>query len=328
MTRRGFTLIELLVVVAIIALLVALLLPALGQARNTSRRTQCAANLHGIGRVLLTYEAEFGRYPIAPREPSRGGGGWPTDPNDPNPYPPAIYVDPPKNGSREWARPWSNQPMNIISRNDLKWDLRRNLGDHSFSNQVIGGSDKIWSCPGPAPLFTVYQRADQPAPGARVGGGFQSHTNFLFTWADPGNRGPSNLADNRWTRVISGYTGFYNGPRGPINARRDEPGKVLAQDFIGYDIGGTGPLAYTNHSRIGGGGYGSTSGSNMFLTDMSIAPATEWQTFTVGGNFLYNDGHAEFVRTGDLTPVQLSGVVPKSTGTSTILLMSLTEDQK
>jgi prepilin-type N-terminal cleavage/methylation domain-containing protein len=51
----GFTLIELLVVISIIALLMGLLLPALGNARENSRRVKCLANLKGIGHGLQLY---------------------------------------------------------------------------------------------------------------------------------------------------------------------------------------------------------------------------------------------------------------------------------
>lgn len=62
--QRGFTLIELLVVIAIIAVLIALLLPAVQQAREAARRSQCKNNMKQIAIAFYNYHDSLTVFPV------------------------------------------------------------------------------------------------------------------------------------------------------------------------------------------------------------------------------------------------------------------------
>lgn len=82
--KNGFTLIELLVVIAIIATLIALLLPAVQQAREAARRTQCRNNLRQIGLAFHSYLDSHRMFPSGwveaseniPTRPPENGFSW------------------------------------------------------------------------------------------------------------------------------------------------------------------------------------------------------------------------------------------------------------
>ena len=135
--RRAFTLIELLVVIAIIAILVALLLPAVQQAREAARRTQCKSKLKQIGIALHNYHDVHKVFPPGDINPNRSCGVTRACGGGVNAIPPAPAAKVKNHTVHIMLLPYVDQASLY---QELNLDAATGLSRHSLSAQGLAGT--------------------------------------------------------------------------------------------------------------------------------------------------------------------------------------------
>lgn len=258
MRRRAFTLIELLVVIAIIAILIALLLPAVQQAREAARRTQCKNGLKQFGLALHNYH-DIHRT-----------------------FPPSMIYSAQLPGSRWWS--WHVQVLPQIEQANLYAALDIN-GDGLFAADVAKNNE-----------FTTKRLSVHQCP-SDLNNGVWEHprveaklatTNYLGCRGSdryplPGNGiFPERNESTRLRDVIDGTSNTIMIGERPVEAAQNTPWWAAAS---GYDSHGLGDQVMD-------------SSEGLFMGDIhsNAADARHWWSMHIGGGmFTMGDGSVHFI---------------------------------
>lgn len=274
--RRGFTLIELLVVIAIIGILVGLLLPAVQQAREAARRTQCRNHLKQIGLALHNYHDMLQTFPPGYISLFDAAG------NDTGPG---------------WG--WSSFLLPQLEQSSLYNQINFNVGiEHSANSAVRLQKMPTFLCPSDsAPNRWQTAKRDLST------GAFQSNicevasANYVavFGTFEPGVDGDGvffrnsnikfrDLTDGSSSTLMVGERSFRLGEATWTGA---VTGAVIIPD--GSDGVGTGPPESAASLILGHSGDGYSPGDRR-------SHVNQFYSLHSGGvNFLFADGHVSFL---------------------------------
>jgi prepilin-type N-terminal cleavage/methylation domain-containing protein len=307
-SHRGFTLIELLVVIAIIAILIALLLPAVQQAREAARRTQCRNNLKQLGLALHNYHDNFNVFPmgfsdVVAGNADRYGSGW------------------------SWATfllPYLDQTpiYNQFNFNLTPYACATNpcTTANTGNQRLVGTSLAAFNCPSDVKPATVANNGGAANTGAGEGTAAAATSSYMgcrgsFNGAFCAESGTNVTVDarNNGLLIVNGSNRMRNITDGTSNVFA--VGEVhwipLITDINGAtDVGSVRQYVYGNVTNNGGPrctNNGSTNNgpdlhlraAHQKLNGPPLAAANQHRNFhsthTGGGHFLMGDGAVRFV---------------------------------
>jgi prepilin-type N-terminal cleavage/methylation domain-containing protein/prepilin-type processing-associated H-X9-DG protein len=268
--RSGFTLIELLVVIAIIAVLIALLLPAVQQAREAARRTECKDYMKQIGLALHNYHDTFLVFPPGQVHANVGGGvqrtGW---------------------GWSAFILPYIDQSP-LYNRIDFNLGLTQNAQNKEVARTPL----QVMRCPSDPmpPTDNVGMASETHAirdPGQATTSYMASVGSFIANFG-AGDAPARNGIFERNSRV--GLRDITDGPSNTILVGEFSWAYRKAQFLYGGVDNATGESGRTGQlMRFG----------EQRINDQSIPPGNAHEGFSSahegGAHFLFGDGRVQFI---------------------------------
>ena len=275
-SRRGFTLIELLVTIAIIAVLVALLLPAVQQAREAARRSQCRNNLKQFGIALHDYHEIYQTLPPGYVSLFDAAG------NDTGPG---------------WG--WGARLLPQLEQSSLIEQLNLNVGIEQVANSSRRTTKvSVFLCPSdsvPDRWLTVQRNPSTGVFIANIGDVGSANYVGMFGTFEPGVGGDGlffrnsrvalrDITDGTSTTLAIGERSFRLGEATWTGA---VTGAVIVPD--GSDGVGTGPPEYASSLVLGHAGDGYSPGAARSHVNQFYSLHGD------GVHFVYADGHVGFL---------------------------------
>lgn len=287
---RGFTLIELLVVIAIIAVLIALLLPAVQQAREAARRSQCKNNLKQMGLAFHNYHETFNTFPPGYRLIYFAPG---TDHNFRNAFTQLLpYLDQaPLYNQIDQGVPMMNGPAGY------------NTTIQSSNTTLASTIINVFMCPSAA----ADSQADYLYPANGLGPGLPSAN---CTWRG----GRCDYTGTSGIRDVFGNIAYNNNQGGDRDGILQVAGQTLSPGIPGYKAGTTGRERDVLDGLSNTFMLGERTGGSVIYVKNVAAPGAV-QALAVGNAGSWSDAlQFENWLKGSLNPVNTSSAAAATAG--------------